>query len=188
MLAGVEDVDWASLSHAYGDASDVPELLRGSADQHGRLSAAEALWAVSGDATHVLPVLRDALAGDRWYARERALLIAAALGPDAAPLAPRVRALMTGAEGCPARAAVTAWHIRRDAAEVLSGPSRPVDDDPGLPPRHRRLPSLDGPGGGSRAPADPPAADVGAAPRQHRRGACAMTSPRTRSCWTAAAA
>ncbi|MFF8641463.1 HEAT repeat domain-containing protein [Streptomyces sp. NPDC015345] len=97
------------------------ELARdtSSADQHGRLSAAEALWAVSGDATHVLPVLRDALAGDRWYARERALLIAAALGPDAAPLAPRVRALTTGTEGCPAQAAITLWHIRRDAAEVL---------------------------------------------------------------------
>ncbi|MFG3258289.1 HEAT repeat domain-containing protein [Streptomyces sp. NPDC048172] len=31
MLTGIDDVDWASMNHAYGDASDVPELLRGLA-------------------------------------------------------------------------------------------------------------------------------------------------------------
>ncbi|MGB8946871.1 MAG: HEAT repeat domain-containing protein, partial [Streptomyces sp.] len=30
-LTGIEDVDWASMNHAYGDASDVPDLLRGLA-------------------------------------------------------------------------------------------------------------------------------------------------------------
>ena len=30
-LAGIEDVGWASMNHAYGDASDVPDLLRGLA-------------------------------------------------------------------------------------------------------------------------------------------------------------
>ncbi|MFG2112713.1 HEAT repeat domain-containing protein [Streptomyces sp. NPDC048718] len=29
MLTGIEEVDWASLGHAYGPADDVPELLRG---------------------------------------------------------------------------------------------------------------------------------------------------------------
>src|SRR5438128_8301814 len=28
MLEGVDIVDWAALRHAYGEASDVPELLR----------------------------------------------------------------------------------------------------------------------------------------------------------------
>ncbi|MGV9452009.1 HEAT repeat domain-containing protein [Streptomyces sp. NPDC003635] len=31
MFTGIEDVDWASMHHAYGDASDVPDLLRGLA-------------------------------------------------------------------------------------------------------------------------------------------------------------
>ncbi|MFH9737262.1 HEAT repeat domain-containing protein [Streptomyces roseolus] len=31
MLTGIEEVDWASLGHAYGPADDVPELLRGLA-------------------------------------------------------------------------------------------------------------------------------------------------------------
>ncbi|WP_371526184.1 HEAT repeat domain-containing protein [Streptomyces sp. NBC_01283] len=30
-LTGIEDIDWASMNHAYGDASDVPDLLRGLA-------------------------------------------------------------------------------------------------------------------------------------------------------------
>ncbi|MFD6275156.1 hypothetical protein ACFWFI_06230 [Streptomyces sp. NPDC060209] len=31
MFTGIDDVDWASMGHAYGDASDVPDLLRGLA-------------------------------------------------------------------------------------------------------------------------------------------------------------
>ena len=31
MFRGIDDVDWASMGHAYGDASDVPRLLRGLA-------------------------------------------------------------------------------------------------------------------------------------------------------------
>ncbi|MEU1488081.1 hypothetical protein [Streptomyces sp. NPDC005752] len=31
MFKGIDDVDWASMGHAYGDASDVPNLLRGLA-------------------------------------------------------------------------------------------------------------------------------------------------------------
>ncbi|MEV6400827.1 HEAT repeat domain-containing protein [Streptomyces sp. NPDC051907] len=31
MFTGIDDVDWASMEHAYGDASDVPRLLRGLA-------------------------------------------------------------------------------------------------------------------------------------------------------------
>lgn len=31
MFTGIDDVDWASMGHAYGDASDVPGLLRGLA-------------------------------------------------------------------------------------------------------------------------------------------------------------
>ncbi|MFI6416667.1 PBS lyase [Streptomyces sp. NPDC050842] len=35
MFTGIDDVDWASMSHAYGDASDVPGLLRGLASSDG---------------------------------------------------------------------------------------------------------------------------------------------------------
>ncbi|WRZ94506.1 HEAT repeat domain-containing protein [Streptomyces sp. NBC_01007] len=33
MLRGIDEVDWASMEHAYGSAADVPELLRGLASQ-----------------------------------------------------------------------------------------------------------------------------------------------------------
>lgn len=47
MLEGIDHIDWASLEHAYGDASDVPDLLR-------RLSRGEAggLDALSGNVFH----------------------------------------------------------------------------------------------------------------------------------------
>ncbi|MEU8788165.1 HEAT repeat domain-containing protein [Streptomyces sp. NPDC048643] len=34
MFRGIDEVDWASMEHAYGSAADVPELLRGLASQH----------------------------------------------------------------------------------------------------------------------------------------------------------
>ncbi|MEU8616990.1 PBS lyase [Streptomyces sp. NPDC048623] len=46
MLTGIEEVDWASLSHAYGPADDVPELLRGlaSADPAERENALDGMY------------------------------------------------------------------------------------------------------------------------------------------------
>ncbi|MFJ2895346.1 HEAT repeat domain-containing protein [Streptomyces sp. NPDC087218] len=45
MFTGIDDVDWASMNHAYGDASDVPELLRGlaSADPDEREAALDGM-------------------------------------------------------------------------------------------------------------------------------------------------
>ncbi|MGW6024647.1 HEAT repeat domain-containing protein [Streptomyces sp. NPDC055099] len=45
-LTGIEDVDWASMNHAYGDASDVPDLLRGlaSADPAEREQALDGMY------------------------------------------------------------------------------------------------------------------------------------------------
>ena len=47
MLEGIDHIDWASLEHAYGDASDIPDLLR-------RLSQGEAgvLDTLSGNVFH----------------------------------------------------------------------------------------------------------------------------------------
>ncbi|MCK8677429.1 HEAT repeat domain-containing protein [Streptomyces lichenis] len=46
MFRGIEEVDWASLSHAYGPADDVPGLLRGlaSADPGEREAALDAMY------------------------------------------------------------------------------------------------------------------------------------------------
>ncbi|MEU8762998.1 PBS lyase [Streptomyces sp. NPDC048659] len=46
MLTGIEEVDWASLGHAYGPADDVPELLRGlaSADSLERENALDGMY------------------------------------------------------------------------------------------------------------------------------------------------
>ena len=32
MLAGLDEIDWSALTHAYGGAGDVPEQLRALAD------------------------------------------------------------------------------------------------------------------------------------------------------------
>ncbi|MFH8369848.1 hypothetical protein [Streptomyces sp. NPDC018031] len=46
MFTGMKDVDWASMSHAYGDASDVPDLLLGlaSADAAEREIALDGMY------------------------------------------------------------------------------------------------------------------------------------------------
>ncbi|GHJ94989.1 hypothetical protein SNE510_45080 [Streptomyces sp. NE5-10] len=46
MLTGIEEVDWASLGHAYGPADDVPALLRGlaSADPAEREAALDGMY------------------------------------------------------------------------------------------------------------------------------------------------
>lgn len=44
MFTGIDDVDWASMGHAYGNASDVPELLQGLAS----VDAAEREIALDG--------------------------------------------------------------------------------------------------------------------------------------------
>ncbi|GAA4935947.1 hypothetical protein ACFPM3_06135 [Streptomyces coeruleoprunus] len=46
MFSGIDEIDWASMSHAYGDASDVPVILRGlaSADQEEREAALDAMY------------------------------------------------------------------------------------------------------------------------------------------------
>ncbi len=51
MLEGLNKVDWASLEHAYGEASDVPELIRSlaSKDKEERKNA---LWELYGNIFH----------------------------------------------------------------------------------------------------------------------------------------
>ena len=51
MLEGLDDIDWANLEHAYGEASDVPKLIRSlaSKDEEERRNA---LWELYGNIFH----------------------------------------------------------------------------------------------------------------------------------------
>jgi hypothetical protein len=51
MLEGLDDIDWANLEHAYGEASDVPILIRSlaSIDEEERKNA---LWELYGNIFH----------------------------------------------------------------------------------------------------------------------------------------
>lgn len=51
MLEGLDDIDWANLEHAYGEASDVPKLIRSlaSKDEEERRGA---LWELYGNIFH----------------------------------------------------------------------------------------------------------------------------------------
>ncbi len=79
MLEGLDAIDWTSLEHAYGDASDVPDLLRDLGE--GRESAFDSLW---GNAFHqgtrysvspvIVPFLVEIL-GARRDEDDRALAI-----------------------------------------------------------------------------------------------------------------
>ncbi|WP_432189097.1 HEAT repeat domain-containing protein [Streptomyces sp. Tue6028] len=82
-----------------------------------RLDAAEALWAVTGEADLVLPVVRDGLDSTHWYGRSAALRIIGALGPAGAALAPRLRELAVTGTDVPA--AVALWKVTGDVEAVL---------------------------------------------------------------------
>lgn len=73
-LAGLDDIDWAGLSHAYGPAADVPESIRGlaSADTERREKAS---WTLYGNIFHQ---------GSRYEATPHAVpfLLAMAADPD----------------------------------------------------------------------------------------------------------
>jgi len=38
VFAGLDDLDWAAMRHAYGSAAEVPDLLRGLIDRCSRPS------------------------------------------------------------------------------------------------------------------------------------------------------
>ncbi|MDJ1644400.1 PBS lyase [Streptomyces pakalii] len=87
---------------AFGPAAReaVPEL-RALVRRPGTASAteaAEALWAVSGDADAVLPVLIEGLQSDQVHDRRAAAVALGALGPRAAVAAPRLRGLLAHEE------------------------------------------------------------------------------------------
>lgn len=83
-----------------------------------RLEAAAALSAVSGGGESLLPLVRQGLESDGWVEVSAALKATTALGPAAAPLAPRLRELLATRDA-PTDVIVALWRTARDVDEVL---------------------------------------------------------------------
>lgn len=84
MLDGLDEIDWSSLEHAYGDADDVPGLLRSliSADKEERDEALNELFGnvwhqgtVYSATPHVVPFLVDMLEKDAAPDREGVVML-----------------------------------------------------------------------------------------------------------------
>ncbi|MEU7909309.1 hypothetical protein [Actinoplanes sp. NPDC049118] len=92
MFAGLDDIDWASMRHAYGTAGEVPRLIRGLVSRDGsrRAWAGEAYnMAVhhQGDiyecTTKTVPFLIEAAGTPGLKGRPRALRLLASIGESA---------------------------------------------------------------------------------------------------------
>ncbi|WP_406464530.1 PBS lyase [Streptomyces sp. NBC_00111] len=82
--------------------------------------AAEALWAVTGDADAVLPVLTEGLWAEQARDCRAAASALGALGPRAGAVAPRLRALLAHDElWLRVEAAIALWEIAGRTAEVV---------------------------------------------------------------------
>ncbi|MFE3519023.1 HEAT repeat domain-containing protein [Streptomyces sp. NPDC059166] len=100
----------------------VPELRRlaGRPGTSSAAEAAEALWAVTGDADAVLPALAEGLRAEQARDCRTAASALGALGPRAAVVAPRLRALLSHGElWLRVDAAIALWEITGRAAEVV---------------------------------------------------------------------
>ncbi|MGC5360902.1 PBS lyase [Streptomyces sp. DT24] len=100
----------------------VPEL-RALTRRPGTVAAteaAEALWAVTGDAEAVLPVLVEGLGAGQAHDRRAAASALGALGERAAPAAPRLRALLWHDElWLRVDAAIALWEVTGKTAETV---------------------------------------------------------------------
>ncbi|MGW3585737.1 HEAT repeat domain-containing protein [Streptomyces rubiginosohelvolus] len=110
---------------AFGPAAreSVPEL-RALVRRPGTAAAteaAEALWAVSGDADTVLPVLIEGLQSDQVHDRRAAAVALGALGPRAAVVAPRLRGLLAHEElWLRVDAAIALWEVSGRTRETVA--------------------------------------------------------------------
>ncbi|MFC9942056.1 HEAT repeat domain-containing protein [Streptomyces pratensis] len=109
---------------SFGPAAQcaVPELLRmvrrpGTA---AATEAAEALWAVTGDAGVVLPVLAEGLRAEQVHDCRAAASALGGLGPRAEAVAPRLRALLAHEElWLRVDAAIALWEVSGRAGEAV---------------------------------------------------------------------
>ncbi|MFJ9893428.1 HEAT repeat domain-containing protein [Streptomyces sp. NPDC091280] len=124
MFTGIDEVDWASLRHAYGSAADVPELLRGLAaeDPAVRAGALDGMYGAVHhqgrvyDATLACVPFLLALAAREEVAERGGLLeLLISVGRDGGPGEAAVRA---GAEVFAALVGDQDRDVRRAAAEA----------------------------------------------------------------------
>ncbi|MFI8237409.1 HEAT repeat domain-containing protein [Streptomyces sp. NPDC085866] len=87
------------------------------ADEH-RIHVAHALWALTGEADAVLPVVRKGLRSRSWSPWYAALQLAESLGRAGAALAPTFREMIADGH-TPARAAVGLWQVTGETDETL---------------------------------------------------------------------
>ncbi|MEV3928017.1 PBS lyase [Streptomyces sp. NPDC049944] len=100
----------------------VPELrhLMGRPGTAVATEAAEALWAVTGDAETVLPVLAGGLRAEQMRDCRAAVSALGALGPRAGAVVPRLRALLAHEElWLRVEAASALWEITGRAADLV---------------------------------------------------------------------
>ena len=86
MFEGLDDIPWSALDHAYGEASEVPAMLRGmvAADPERRALAASAFWdgpmhqgSVYSSTVAAVPFLVEALAAPEADRRELLTILGA---------------------------------------------------------------------------------------------------------------
>jgi hypothetical protein len=80
MLEGLDKIDWKNLEHAYGEAFDVPDLIRSlaSKDEEKR---ADALWELYGNIFHqgtrykatpfAIPFIFELIRGPHFYQKDQ---------------------------------------------------------------------------------------------------------------------
>src|SRR5688572_246369 len=94
MFAGLDDIDWSSMHHAYGPATEVPDLLRGlvSADPAVRETSLDAMYGAvhhQGDVYDctlaAVPFLFEAAAAPGLPGRGAIVALLASIGGDEVP-------------------------------------------------------------------------------------------------------
>ncbi|MER7187962.1 HEAT repeat domain-containing protein, partial [Streptomyces hyaluromycini] len=106
MFTGIDEVDWASLRHAYGSAKDVPGLLRGlaSADAAEREVALDGMY---GSVHHQGNVYDSTLAcvpflfalASRTEVQDRGAIVELLVSIGAESAGPRARAAVRAGAG-----------------------------------------------------------------------------------------
>ncbi|MFF8915171.1 HEAT repeat domain-containing protein [Streptomyces sp. NPDC015032] len=104
---------------AHSAVPDLRTLLRRPGNTSA-IEAAEALWAVAGEADAVLPVLIDGLQAERFRERRSAVNALGGLGTRAAVTAPRLRALLRHEDPLlRVDAAIALWDVTGRADESV---------------------------------------------------------------------
>lgn len=129
----------------------VPEL-RALIRRPGTASAteaAEALWAISGDADAVLPVLIEGLQSHHVHDRRAAAVALGALGTRAAVVAPRLRGLLAHEElWLRVDAAIALWEVSGRSQETVEALLMRLGSEPSCAGPGGRMRSTDGAGPG----------------------------------------